>query len=171
MNIRLANKKDIDALISMYMDIIQDMRANDICIWDDIYPIEQIEIDVLDGVFYVLEKDNTIVAGFSVYDDNSAKGEIEWHDIDATALYLGCIGVNMDYRRQGIGREIIDKSVDIAIDRGIHYIRLLVENRNVPAINMYTKYGFEKKRGIHKESYPSRGLELVECGYEKRVQL
>lgn len=169
MRIRKATKKDIAKLNSMYTAIIQDMQAHNISIWDDIYPMEQIEIDVEDKVLYVLQRGSDIVGAFSVYDTNSAEGEIEWHDSSAKSVYLGLIAVNMNCRRQGIGREIVDRAVDIALDRGVEYIRLLVEDRNVPAINMYTKYGFEKKRGIHKESYPDRNLYLVECGYEKRV--
>ena len=169
MNLRKAVKKDIAKLNDMYMAIIEDMQSNNICIWDDIYPIEQIEFDILDGAMYVLENEGNIVGAFSVYDTNSASNEIEWHDTEASAIYLGLIAVNMNNRRQGVGRLVINEAVAIAKSRGVEYVRLLVEDRNVPAINMYTKYGFEKKRGVHKESYPDRNLYLVECGYEKRI--
>ena len=169
MNCRKANKQDIDKLNEMYMAIVNDMRSNNIAIWDDIYPIEQIEFDIDDGYMYVLENDNNIVGAFSVYTTNDAEKEIEWHDTESSAIYLGLIAVNMNNRRQGIGKFIIKEAIRIAKERNVEYIRLMVENRNVPAINMYTKYGFEKKRGIHKESYPSRNLYLIECGYERRI--
>ena len=89
--------------------------------------------------------------------------------MESPAIYLGLIAVNMSNRRQGVGKFIIKEAIRIAKERNVDYIRLMVENRNVPAINMYTKYGFEKKRGIHKESYPSRNLYLIECGYERRI--
>ena len=131
--------------------------------------MEQIEFDIADECMYVLDNEGDIVGAFSVYDNNSAEDEIEWQDVSANRIYIGLIGVNMNNRRQGVGKKIIEEAINIAISKNASYIRLMVEDRNVPAINMYTKYGFEKKRGIHKESYPDRGLYLVECGYEKRI--
>ena len=166
---RKATKSDMAKLNDMYTAIVEDMQSNNIAIWDDIYPMEQIEFDVADECMYVLDIDGDIVGAFSVYDTNSAEDEIEWQDTSASRIYIGLIGVNMNNRRQGVGKKIIDEVVNIATSRGVRFIRLMVEDRNVPAINMYTKYGFEKKRGIHKEFYPDRGLYLVECGYEKRI--
>ena len=73
MNCRKANKQDIDKLNEMYMAIVNDMRSNNIAIWDDIYPIEQIEFDIDDGYMYVLENEDGIVGAFSVYNTNDAE--------------------------------------------------------------------------------------------------
>ena len=55
---------------------------------------------------------------------------------------LVSIGVDPDYREMGIGRELLDLSCEMAMDRGITSINLEVRESNTPAIALYEQEGF-----------------------------
>lgn len=52
------------------------------------------------------------------------------------------IAVHPDYRREGIGKKILDLLTDICIEREIKSITLEVRDSNLPAYNLYLKEGF-----------------------------
>ncbi len=52
------------------------------------------------------------------------------------------IAVHPDYRREGIGRKILDLMIDICKEREIKSITLEVRDGNIPAYNLYLKEGF-----------------------------
>jgi len=52
------------------------------------------------------------------------------------------MGVLKDYRRQGIGTKLMERTIIEAKERGIERIELEVYASNTPAINLYEKRGF-----------------------------
>jgi len=53
--------------------------------------------------------------------------------------------VSREYRRQGIGKNIMIKTINWAKDNKIKEIYLAVEKENISAISLYEKLGFSKK--------------------------
>ena len=53
------------------------------------------------------------------------------------------MGVDRDYRRQGIGKKLITQTIESAAEYGIERIELEVYASNIPAISLYKNIGFE----------------------------
>lgn len=61
--------------------------------------------------------------------------------------FLG-IGVHPDWRGQGVGKNLLLKSLDYAQLRGFTRIELTVRQANLRAISLYEEFGF-KREGLH----------------------
>lgn len=62
------------------------------------------------------------------------------------------IAVRPDRRGRGIGYRLLDYGVKTSRGRGLESLFLEVRSRNIPAIRLYTSYGF-RKIGIRKGYY------------------
>jgi len=74
---------------------------------------------------------------------------------DEVAGYIGIIdicgecnitnvAVSEKHRKRGVASALIKKSIEDAVERNSDFITLEVRKSNTPALNLYTKYGFEK---------------------------
>lgn len=84
---------------------------------------------------YVYEKDNIIC------------GYLNYH-IVCDEYHIANIAVKSVYRKQGIANNLFDYVINKAKNEGIKGITLEVGEKNLPAISLYTKKGFnvEAKR-------------------------
>ena len=89
-----------------------------------------------DAVVFVAEADGVVVARLSLSRDP--------HPASRHVADLGLM-VAADYRRQGIGRMLLDEAVAWARRSGIRKIELHVFPWNVPALRLYESYGFERE--------------------------
>lgn len=62
------------------------------------------------------------------------------------------IAVKPSERKRGIGYRLLDYSVKTSRGKGLERLFLEVRSRNIPAINLYTAYGF-KEIGTRKNYY------------------
>jgi len=63
------------------------------------------------------------------------------------------IAVLPEYRRRGIGYRLLDYAVKTSRGRGLECLFLEVRSQNLPAIKLYTAYGFReigRRRGYYK---------------------
>ena len=60
------------------------------------------------------------------------------------------IVVRKKYRHKGIGQELLGKLIDLAKETKLQYLILEVNSENLPAINLYEKFGFETIRNKEK---------------------
>jgi ribosomal protein S18 acetylase RimI-like enzyme len=60
------------------------------------------------------------------------------------------VGVLSSYRGQGIGRALLETTLNAAKGRGLTRIELLVRTDNEPAIKLYEKFGFVVEGVLHK---------------------
>jgi ribosomal-protein-alanine N-acetyltransferase len=87
----------------------------------------------------VMEADRRIVA-FAIL----------WIIIDE--CHLANIAVHPDFRRRGLAEIMLNKVIGIAREKNCKKIMLEVRKSNDPAIQLYTKYRFEKV-GVRKNYY------------------
>ena len=66
--------------------------------------------------------------------------------------YITNIAVFVEYRNQGIGRNLLKKAVDGAKSRNCEFITLEVRESNESAISLYKSEGFEVA-GVRKNFY------------------
>lgn len=67
--------------------------------------------------------------------------------IDASRAWNNCariddFAVDRAYRRQGLGRQLMDEAVCWAWDQGLRVVRLETQANNIPACRFYERYGF-----------------------------
>ncbi len=65
------------------------------------------------------------------------------------------IAVRPDYRREGIGRKILNLLIDLCKEKGMTEITLEVRQSNLPAQRLYTSEGFEIC-GLRKRYYQNK---------------
>lgn len=68
--------------------------------------------------------------------------------------YITNVAVLENYRKQGIGRMLVNALLDFAKEKSLAFLTLEVRKSNTPAINLYSKNGFEKV-GERKNYYTS----------------
>ena len=141
------------------------MNEQNIKIWDDIYPCEFFEEDILNNRLYILIDNDDIVSAFALTKNNAGEATVEWTNNSDKIYYLDRLGVNKKYSKNGIGSYMVDKAKEISKYLGAEYLRLFVVNINEPAIHLYLKNGFKKVKGIYEEKFDD-GFVLREFGYE-----
>ena len=61
----------------------------------------------------------------------------------AGECHINNVAVHPDYRKDGIGSELLELVLNITEDEGVSYWTLETRVTNNPAIGLYQKYGFE----------------------------
>lgn len=170
MELRRAVIDDLPQIRAVYKEICWDMDRNGIQIWDEIYPGEVFGEDIENHRLYVLTEQKEIVSAFALCDSNSGADCLKWRNQNGKAIYLDRLGVNVNYKRKGIGSLALQKATALAGALGAWYLRLFVVDINHPAINLYLKNGFTKADGSYDEVI-DEDLVLHEFGYEKKTTM
>ena len=168
MDFRLAVMQDLPQIKAVYRRIVNHMNAQDIQIWDDIYPSEFLAEDIEKQRLYVLVDNEKIISAFALCDANAGEKAVQWKKNGAKALYIDRLGVDVRYAKMGIGCFMLAKAKEAARASGAEYLRLFVVDVNEPAIRLYIKNGFVKANGVFNEVFDD-GFSLHEYGYEIEI--
>ncbi|MGC9384715.1 MAG: GNAT family N-acetyltransferase [Kosmotogaceae bacterium] len=131
-------KYDNDSLVKSFLNITIPKWSNNKK--DDFIQTLSEKIDKGGKAFGAFDGDK--LAGIS------ALGNRAWGNI----AHLSFLHVSKDYRKQGIGRQLIKLVENEALKRG--YERLYVSaTASVPTVNFYMNYGFKPTKKVIKEPY------------------
>lgn len=110
--------------------------------FDDFWSESILKQEILNGdTFYIVAKDEQEnILGFTGI------------RIILDEAELMNIVVRKDKRNQGIGRQLLEKIINIAKSKNLKNLKLEVSEKNVPAISLYKSKGF-KLKGIRKNYY------------------
>lgn len=75
-------------------------------------------------------------------------------------VHITNIAVSPDFRRNGIGEQLLRKIIDDCYENKAKYITLEVRVSNIPAIGLYEKYGF-KSLGVRKGYYQNNNEDAL----------
>ncbi|WP_416334881.1 ribosomal protein S18-alanine N-acetyltransferase [Anaerococcus sp. DFU013_CI05] len=92
---------------------------------------------------YVAEVDGKVVGFY-----------ISSHVMDEAEIFT--IAVNKKYKKMGIATALLNHLVETSLSKNIKEVWLEVSTNNIPAINLYKKFGFEIM-GIRKNYYQKLG--------------
>ena len=81
--------------------------------------------------------------------------------------YIAHLAVHPDFRRMGIGNDLIDHAAALARQAGLGKVSLIVEIDNDPAIALYQKAGFEI---IHTTETPELVDKFHTPGFHRMVK-
>lgn len=140
---------DIDELEKLYDDLNDYLAATtNYPGWiKGIYPVRECAVDgIQNNTLYVVRYDEKIV-GSIILDHqpeetyNNAKWKV---DTDYSHIFvIRTFVVHPSFLKMGIGRALMDYSFELAQQSGVKSIRLDVYEKNLPAISIYEKCGFE----------------------------
>ena len=137
MIIRKANLDDVEAIVSLDQEVLQ---TN----WHEKLYAESIVLK--DTQSLVLDHEGRLI-GFLIY--RNIGGDFE----------IIQLALNKAYQRQGLASMMIDFMIQDAQSSHIEFIYLEVEMDNLPALNLYKKYGFE---AIHqRKNYYGQGQDAI----------
>ena len=101
---------------------------------------KQYASDETDFSNYIFNPDKTI---FLAYIDNGLAGQIRIMKYWNGYAYIDNVAVDAKYRRQGVGRTLITRTIEWAKSKGFPGIMLETQNNNVAACRLYESCGFE----------------------------
>ncbi|GEP58125.1 GNAT family N-acetyltransferase [Reyranella soli] len=124
-------------------------------------PLEQMRAFVLNNInerwpqFVVVAEDE--IAGWCDVLPNPRR---------TVSLHCATLGMGLlpKYRGQGIGRKLMQRTIDAALARGFTRIELTVRETNVNAIALYRSFGFETE-GLHRKAV------CIEGRYENTLSM
>lgn len=168
MEFRLATLSDLDNIKRMYKEIVGKMLKDGLEVWDDIYPVNFIEDDILNNSFYIMADGLNIISGVAISNKHNGANSVNWKSPISNAMYIDRFGVNINYLNKGIASKTIENIFKIAKKQDVEYIRLFVVDKNEPAINLYKKNRFFKADGIYSEVIDDE-LILKQYDYEMQI--
>lgn len=121
-------------------DMIRTMR------FEDLDAVCSIEHSVFPNpwprVFFEKDLESSNTVAFVAVENEKIIGYSIGACIDVE-FHITNIAVGLGHQRRGIGLVLLQKMEDVAIDRGCVFAYLEVRTNNLPAINMYKKYGYD----------------------------
>lgn len=126
-------------------DIEEMARLDEICFADP-WSIESFRIELEENgkaMYQVAELDGQVVAYAGL-----------WEILDEG--HITNVAVSPDFRGQKIGEKVVGNLLDSAREKGMTSFTLEVRESNLPAQQLYEKYGF-KPAGIRKGYYLDNG--------------
>ena len=79
--------------------------------------------------------------------------------VSHTSAHLISIAVQTEVRRRGVATSLLQRTVEFLRARGVGELWLEVNLKNVEAVNLYLKLGFEKEEVLRK--YYSDGSDAI----------
>ena len=121
-------------------------------IWDTVNHEQfarQFERELYSGnrIAYIYQIDGENIAEISMVFDADDPD----YTIEQQRAYISHLVVRREYRRQGLGRELVRFITDKAIEMGYRELSIGVDLNNYPAIKLYVDCGFDKVIFIGKD--------------------
>lgn len=149
MEITKGTKRDIKELESLYNDL-NDYLAVEINYpgWiKGVYPVEETAASgIEEGNLYVIREKNSIIGSVILrHNPEAAYSKADWGiDLDYQDIFVICtLAVHPDYLKKGVGKKLMEFIIQYSEELCMKAIRLDVFEKNIPAISLYQKYGFQ----------------------------
>lgn len=146
--IELGTTNDIDELEQLYNDLNDYLaKGTNYPGWiKGIYPIRQNAVDgISNSNLYVARIDGQIVGSIILnHEPEPAYDNTKWaFNYDYSEVFvIHTFAVHPSFLKSGVGRALMDFSIEHSIKSKIKSIRLDVYEKNIPAIKLYEKCGF-----------------------------
>lgn len=90
--------------------------------------------------FLVAKNTNKVIVGYIM-----CRAENTIIDVvsKAKVAHIVSVAVVSDYRKNGIGNKLVGKAIDAMLLANCNAVTLQVRQSNLPALNLYKKYGFK----------------------------
>lgn len=143
-NIRKAKKADFDKILKLAKELHEaelpfDKNLNK-NYYDNKKEIKDLKKSILSRkkVFLVADSNNDVIAYINGYLLDKEEAYIQ------KVAYLDNLCVSEEYRKQGIGKMLIDEFTKIMKEKGAKFIKLNAFENNIPAVSLYKKENFKE---------------------------
>ncbi len=147
----LAQKEDLDNVLTMFAGAINEMNSNGIDQWDRMYPDRNLlEEDIIKRQLFIGLYKGIVVSAYVLNrecDEQYVNGK--WKYPDSTYYVIHRLCVNPIYQNKGIGTLTMLHIENEIRKMGIDTIRLDVFTLNPYAVKMYEKLGYLKVGFVH----------------------
>ena len=168
MQIRLATRQDLTALMTLVRRVVPLMRSTGNLQWDENYPNEAVfERDIDLNQLWIAEigPDIAGIAAITM-DQEPDYAQVGW-DISEPAMVVHRLAVDPAFRGAGVASSLMQTAERIAVKRAISVVRVDTNTQNAATQRLFPKLGYQLAGEINLQFRP--GLRFF-C-YEKRLQV
>ncbi|WP_246615311.1 GNAT family N-acetyltransferase [Clostridium thailandense] len=141
---RKASIEDTKEIMEIIKETIAEMRTYNNTQWDESYPQEKDFInDIKREELYVTERDGKIV-GFVCINkvEPDEYDELNW-SLKEVCMVVHRMAVNPNYRRSGIGTELMKFADELALANNIKYLKTDTYSINTKMNALFKKCGYD----------------------------
>ena len=166
MTIRLATTTDIPALITLIQRIVPLMHEAGNFQWDDHYPNETVfSQDIVKHQLWLADIDGQIAGVAALTEDQEPEYEQVGFDLTQRAVVTHRLAVDPAFRGQGVAAALLNQAEQIALERGITFLRIDTNSENQATQKLFPKLGYSYAGEITLSFRP--GLRFL--AYEKNL--
>ena len=168
MQIRLATRQDLTALMALVRRVVPLMRSTGNLQWDENYPNEAVferDIDLRQLWIAEIGPDIAGIAAITM-DQEPDYAQVGW-DISEPAMVVHRLAVDPAFRGAGVASSLMQTAERIAVKRAISVVRVDTNTQNAATQRLFPKLGYQLAGEINLQFRP--GLRFF-C-YEKRLQV
>lgn len=141
--IRKAKLSDLEDIMDIINETIKEMKLYGNDQWDDNYPNKETFInDIKNESLYVCEEDNNI-KGFICMDEDEAS---EYKDLNWSrnekCMVTHRMAINNKFRNGGVATKLMNYCKDLAISKGVNYLKADTYSLNVKMNSLFKKLGY-----------------------------
>lgn len=149
LKLKKAELNELDKILAVYQERMKWFKEKEINQWSKYFehhPKSEFAEVIIKGDYYILEKNNEIIAGFELSTDSKY-----WNDDKTKAFYLYKLVTKVGTKK--VGNIIIDICKEFAKVNNKEYLRLDCLNRNKKLNDIYENHGFKLVSTGIKNSY------------------
>lgn len=141
--IRKATMNDLGSIMEILQKIIIEMHGYNNFQWDENYPqAKNFAADIENGDLFVSERENKIAGFICINRDEPIEYKgLKW-SLAEKALVIHRMGVSPDYRKAGIGAELVGLADELAKSIGVKYLKTDTYSLNTKAQGLFQKCGY-----------------------------
>ena len=140
---RKAVLDDVKSIMSIIRKTIKEMHLYHNNQWDESYPQEKDFIkDIQEGDLYVSERKGRLVAFICVNKIEPAEYTgLDW-SLKKDVMIIHRMAVDPEYRRNGIGRQLMNFAEELALQQEISYLKTDTNSMNENMKALFLKCGY-----------------------------
>lgn len=157
MEIRMAERNDINEIFTIYVNAKKNLIENGIFQWTDNYPtLAIITEDIKNKFLYVLSINDEIIGAINISEEQEKEYEdINWLFDDRKILVIHRLVVHPKNQRKGYARELMNFAEHFAEKNGYTSIRLDAYSPNSRVIDFYKARAYCIRGEVH---FPERNF-------------
>lgn len=166
MTLRLATADDMPALLALLTRVIPAMHESGNFQWDDHYPNATVFGQDIDRKqLWIALIDDDIAGVAALTEDQEPEYAQVGFDLTQRAIVTHRLAVDPQFRGQGVAVSLLRQAEQLALDRGIRYLRIDTNSENQITQRLFPKLGYRYAGDITLSFRPG----LLFLAYEKTV--
>lgn len=166
MTIRPAILADVPALLNLLKRVVPIMHEAGNFQWDDHYPNATVfEQDINKNQLWVAVVNDQLAGVAALTEDQEPEYKQVGFDLSQRAVVTHRLAVDPSFQGQGVAAALLQQAEQIALERGIAFLRIDTNSENKVTQKLFPKMGYQYAGEITLSFRP--GLRFL--AYEKRL--